>query len=149
MNISFRTMIAGLAVAAVFAGGCKKKAPPPPAADTTAMMPPAAAVQVSGVDLGKSVGSDMRVMSPATDFGTRDTIYASVKTSGTGSATLAAKWTFQDGQVVDSSSRSIAPTGDAVTEFHISKPSRWPAGTYSVDIMLNGQSVQKKDFTIK
>ncbi|MEO8199792.1 MAG: hypothetical protein ABI679_04650 [Gemmatimonadota bacterium] len=149
MNAQIRPWFAALAVTVIVGGGCKKKEPPPPAVDTTAMAPAPAPVQVTSLDIGKSIGSDMKVTTQTTEFGTRDTIYAAVATSGTGTGNLAARWTFQDGQVVDSSSRSIAPTGDAITEFHISKPSRWPAGSYSIEILLNGQSVQKKDFTVK
>ena len=44
---------------------------------------------------------------------------------------------------------SIAPTGPAVTEFHIAKPDGWPLGKYKVEILLNGQTAQTKDFTVK
>ena len=43
-------------------------------------------------------------------------------------AEVKAHWTYQDGQVVNESTQTIAPTGDAKTEFHISKPEGWPPG---------------------
>ncbi|TAH44492.1 MAG: hypothetical protein EYC71_08575 [Gammaproteobacteria bacterium] len=83
-------------------------------------------------------------------FATTDTIYASVDTSGVAaSATLAARWTFGDGQLVDESSQSIAPTGPATTTFHISKPSGWPVGSYKVDISLDGAPVASQGFEVK
>ena len=107
------------------------------------------AVRVTDVQLGRAVGSDMRVTDETDDFKPNDTIYASVLTDGAASnATLTARWTYQDGQVVDSTSRSIAPTAASATEFHISKPGGWPKGNYKVDILLNGAVVQSENFEI-
>ena len=109
-------------------------------------------LQVTSVDLGKSIGGDKRVNDNATtdDFAPNETIYASVATEGTGeNATLTARWTYQDGQVVDETSQTISPTGPSITEFHISKPDGFPKGDYKVEILLNGQSVQSKDFEVK
>ena len=110
----------------------------------------AQALRVTEVDLGRRVGADNRVTEETDDFQPGDTIYASVVTSGTAqSATLTARWTFEDGQVVDESTRTISPTGTAVTEFHISKPSGWPAGEYTLRVLLDGREVQSKDFEVK
>lgn len=110
------------------------------------------AVRVTEVDLGRSVGADKRINDNAStdDFARNDTIYASVATDGTANgASLTARWTFEDGQVVDESSQTVASTGPAVTEFHISKPDGWPVGKYKVEIKLNGQTVESKDFEVK
>jgi hypothetical protein len=130
---------------------CKKKEPPPPpeaAAPAPAPAPPAFAVQ--GIELGKSIDADKKVTAPSTTFGRRDTIYASVATEGAApSKTVSAKWTFQDGQVVKEQSESIAPTGPAATEFHISKKGPWPVGKYKVEVSVDGASAGSKDFEIK
>ena len=142
--------LAVLALAAVAVGtGCKKEAPPPaPVAVDPAPPPPPLAV--AGVDLGKSVDPSKRIASPTTTFGVRDTIYASVATVGAAtSATLAARWTFESGQLVDSTSVTITPTGPAVTEFHIIKPTGWPVGKYKVSILLNGAQATEREFEIK
>lgn len=132
----------------VLGAGCKKaEAPPPPAAQEPAPPPP---VSVTGLDLGKAIGPDKRVTAPTTEFGVRDTIYASVATNGvsTGS-TLTAKWTFGDGQLVDSIAAPIAPTGPAVTEFHIMRGSPWPVGKYKVAILLDGDQKSEREFEVK
>ena len=86
----------------------------------------------------------------STTFGRRDTIYASVATEGAApSKTLTAKWTFQDGQTVKEQAESIAPTGPAATEFHISKKGPWPVGKYKVEILVDGASAGSKDFEVK
>jgi hypothetical protein len=109
-----------------------------------------APVQVADVTLGRGIGGDKRVTNQTDTFGARDTIYASVRTTGTGSGTqLTTRWTYQDGQVVDERSETISPTGEAYTEFHISKPSGWPTGKYTLRVLLNGSEVQTKDFTVR
>ena len=109
-------------------------------------------VRVTEVDVGRSIGADKRINdNAATDeFRRTDTIYASVATEGNANgAALSARWTFGDGQVVDESSQTIASTGPAVTEFHISKPDGWPVGKYKVEIRLNGQMADTKEFEVK
>jgi hypothetical protein len=129
----------GMAVA------CKKKTPPPPAE-----APAAVPLSVSAVTLGKQIGADKMVVQPVATFGTKDTVYASVATVGASSdALLSATWTFQTGQLVKADSQRIAPTGPAITEFHISKPSGWPVGKYHVAIMLNGAQAGAGDFEVK
>lgn len=137
----WKLLVAVLAGAAV---ACKKAPPPPPAA------PPAAApLSVSSVTLGKALGADRSVAQAMTTFGPKDTIYASVATAGTSTgATLAALWTFQTGQTVFADTQAIAPQAPAHTEFHISKPSGWPAGKYKVAITLDGAAAGAGDFEV-
>lgn len=158
MHPQLRSGFAGLACALLVFGtaSCKKKQEPAETTSTgtTATVPApapttAAPVAVSSVNLGRAVGADKRVTGETTRFGRNDTIYASVATSGTGSGTLTARWTYQDGQVVDESTQPISATGPAVTEFHVSKPSGWPAGNYKVEVSLNGSPSQAKDFSVQ
>ena len=108
------------------------------------------AVRVTDVTLGRAIGGDKAITDKANTFAPNDTIYASVATSGSSSsATLRAKWTFEDGQVVDESTRAIAASGNERTEFHISKPDGWPAGKYKVQVFVNDQAAESKDFEIR
>lgn len=156
-----RAAIAATLVAGIALAGCKKNdnanenaatTPPPAAADTTPppMNEPApapAGVTVTTVDLGNAVGSDNRVTTPATSFAGKDTIHASVATDGAG-GNLTARWTFQDGQVVDTQDKTV-PAGAQVTDFSISKPDGWPAGKYKLEVLNNGMVVQTREFDIK
>jgi hypothetical protein len=139
-----------LPLALFIVAACGKKEAPP-AADTTAMMPPAqAALAVASVETGKGLNADKTLANNTTEFGVRDTIYVTVRTTGTAAAAkLAAKWTFQDGQTVSESTQDIAPAGDANHEFHIQKATAWPKGKYKVEVMLDGTSAGSKEFEIK
>ena len=145
------TLALGLLVAA--APACKQKtdrAAAAPDTSTAASTPAPAAFAVQSVEVGKQVGADKRVTSPSTTFAPTDTIYASVATEGTApSKTIAAKWTFGSGKLVKADSQTIAPSGPEATEFHIVKPSGWPAGKYKVEISVDGSPAGSKEFEVK
>ena len=108
------------------------------------------AVRVTDVTLGRSVGGDKAITDRTDTFRPNDTIYASVATDGSASsATVRARWTFEDGQIVDDSTRTVAPNNRERTEFHISKPNGWPAGKYKVEVSLDNQSVETKNFEVR
>src|SRR5262245_4817805 len=83
-------------------GACKKKeaAPPAQADQSTAAAPPTpipappTPLAVGDVTMGKTIDADKKVTNATTTFAVRDTIYAVVNTTGGGSGTLQAKWSF-------------------------------------------------------
>ena len=126
-------------------------APQPLPAPTTTPPPTATtpAVTIANIDLGNAVGADNRVTAPMATFKPGDTIYAAVATNGAApSTTIVARWTYQDGQVVNESTQTIAPTGPAVTTFNIAKPDGWPVGKYKVEVLIDGQSVGQREFDV-
>ncbi|WP_430391615.1 hypothetical protein [Dyella sp. 20L07] len=151
-RISYLSALALASTLALSACGKKEEAAEPPAAATpppaTASMAPVA-VSIDSIDLGSAVGADQKITSATTSFTPKDPIYAAVSTNGTGNATLAAKWTYQDGQTVKEDSKSISASGPETTSFQISKPDGWPVGSYKVEISLNGQPAGSKDFSVK
>src|SRR5687767_5521177 len=130
----------------VVAAGCGRKTDTGGTTGTTGTT----TVKVTDVALGRAIGADKAISDSTDKFRPNDTIYASVTTDGSApSATLRAKWTFEDGQAVDESSRTIAPNNRERTEFHISKPNGWPAGKYKLEVFLNDQSVETKTFEVQ
>ena len=106
-------------------------------------------VRVSQIDMGRSLNADKTINDNTDSFKPNDAIYASIVTEGSApTATLKARWTYQDGQVVNESTQTITPTGNARTEFHISKPDGWPTGKYKLEAFLNGSSSATKDFEV-
>ena len=148
-----------LAALVLVLGACGKKEEPaqsqtlpaPAEAPKSASPPPAAGVAVVTITLGKAVGADKKVAQSSDRFGKKDTIYAAVDTSGAGTATLKARWTYRKGGeeiVVKEDSQTIVPTGPATSEFHISKPDGWPAGDYQVEIFVDDKSAGSKTFSV-
>lgn len=149
MHRSPRATLLPLLVLAVSAA-CSKAAAPPPSPSPYAPPPTTpAAVKVVDVEVGRAVDMDKRISDETDSFKPTDIIYVSVATEGSSpGATLAAHWTYQDGQVVKHDETSVAPSGPAHTEFHVSKPGGWPQGDYKVEVMLNGASAGTKSFKV-
>lgn len=172
MKMTRQPLILAASLAAVLAlSACGKHdesassvpATPPPAASAPTMAPapastaaigmPAsdapAAVTFGSVELGSTVDAGHKILASADTFAPMDTIYASVDTSGSGAATLDAKWSDKDGKTMHEDSKTLNSSGPETTAFMISNPSGFAAGSYKVDISLNGSQVASKDFSIK
>ena len=127
-------------------------APSPPVVQPDAPRP--AAASVTGVDLGSAIDADGRVVAGTSTFATTDTITASVSTTTnapntTATGTLGARWTFEDGQLVNQEAKTFNFTGPGVTNFQISKPDGWPLGRYKVEVSLDGAVVETREFEVK
>ena len=108
------------------------------------------AVAVADVDVGKHIGTDKKITDKTDTFSPSDSIYASVHTTGSSPSTsLTARWTFENGSVVDERNETITPNGDTYTEFHIMKPGGWPKGKYTLHVLLDGREVQTKEVMVK
>ncbi len=122
----------------------------PPA--VSAPSAPAAAARVTGIELGSALTDDGRVAPGAekTTFSPSDTIYATVVTDNAPAAKLSARWTFEDGQLVNENSQTVAASDRAAaTEFHIAKADGWPAGRYRVEIALDGKPAGTREFEVR
>jgi len=136
--------------------GCKKEPPPPPPPPPRVTQapppPPPAPFKVTAADVGKGIQPDNSVQTPTTSFGPKDTIYLSVTSEGMApQAVLATRWTYGAKDVlVHEETKSITPPSPKPvhTEFHIAKPSGWPAGNYKVVVTVDGQPAFTKTFTV-
>ena len=124
--------------------GVEAKPPPAPAGPAAT-----AGIRVASVALGSALDPGKRIAAPKSLFAPTDTIYASVDTAGSGApVTLTARWTYEDGQLVNESTQQTQ-AGASTTEFHISKPSGWPAGSYQVEILADGSSAAVQRFEVR
>jgi hypothetical protein len=151
VRTNFRTRVLPIALlVSISLAACGKKDEPATNDIAVPAAPAPSAIKVTEIETGKSISTDKQVMSGLDAFGVRDTIYVAVKTEGASSSSkLTAKWTYNDSQVVSENTETIAPTGTAYTEFHISKPSGWPKGKYRVDISLDGVESGSKEFVVQ
>lgn len=152
--MSNKSLLAVLAAATVLLAACGKteEKPKPVAAPAQPPMAAPAGMTVASISLGKAIGADKKVSAVTEAFGTTDTIYASIDTTGAGAATLRARWTYhKGGQVVPvkDDSQTIAPSGPATSEFHISKPDGWPAGDYQLEVFVGDKSAGVRKFSVK
>ena len=109
-----------------------------------------AAFSVIDVDMGRHIDAEKKISDKTDDFAPTDTIYASVHTSGTANnGAITARWTFENGSLVDERTQNVTTNGDAYTEFHIVKPGGWPKGKYTLHVLIDGKEVRTKDVTVK
>jgi hypothetical protein len=100
-------------------------------------------IRVTNVQTGRSLNADNSVGTITTRFRPEDTMYASVITDGSGSATLAARWTYA-GRLVNEASKDVRYHEQAATEFHLEPPGRFPTGDYQLEILFNGEVVETR-----
>ncbi len=146
----FSTSRAVVVACALATLNCSRPAKPPASTPPSTRTTAAGAVTVTNIDVGRSIGADRAIAEKTDDFTPSDTFYAVVHTAGASpNTTVAARWTFGD-QLVTDATQTIAPTGPAITELHVSGPAGgWPKGDYKVEILLNGSSAGTKTFRVK
>lgn len=155
ISLSTALMIAVAGTAAL--AGCKKNEPAPaPAPEVSAPAPMsepapvAPAVSVTSVTVGNTIAADQSV-TPVATLGAKDKIVVSVKTDGTASnVNLAAKLTYQDGQVAGEQSRILNTTETGTTNIEFANSNAWPAGKYRAEVTLDGQPAgTAQEFEVK
>lgn len=104
-------------------------------------------LSLANIQIGRSLNPDRSVASITTLFKPSETIYVSVQTLEAGSGTVGVKWMFGT-QVIDEPVKQVSYDGPASTEFHMQNSGGFPAGDYSVEIFLDGQSVGKRTFKV-
>jgi hypothetical protein len=142
------TLVLSLATALlVVACGRGDDAATPP---VSAPAPATGAFRVVALELGSAIDDAKAVREPRATFAASDTIYASVRSEGAAdSVTLTARWIYGDDQLVSESTEKIAPSGGTTTEFHIARPSGWPAGRYRLELSADGAPAATRDFEVR
>jgi hypothetical protein len=148
-------LLATAIVFAMIAVGCKKKtetaAYPAPGTEAPAA-PPAAAPAVARVEritIAKAVNSDDSPGEAAATFGKNDTVYVSMWTADTPVGTeIVARWVGPDGAQLSENKIVTDKPGDGYTSFHAANTKGWAPGTYTVQILVNGQPAGSTTFVV-
>lgn len=142
--MTFRKVLVTAAVVCALAlVSCSRPQPEP------AVEQPAAGIRVLEIQVGRDARPDNTLGEITNRFGPGDTFFVAVHTEGESpSSTLKARWTYEDGQVVDEYILTIATTGRAATLLRADKPDGWPEGEYAVEVYLDGVSVGQLRFVV-
>jgi hypothetical protein len=108
---------------------------------------PSEPLRVDTIQLGRSLNPDNSVANHTTLFKPTETVYVSALTQEPGYGTFVARWTY-NGRVIDEPKKEVTYRGPAATEFHLQATGGFPPGDYSVEILLNGESVGKRTFRV-
>ena len=163
---SISTAVLAALLATVALAGCKKKedtadnnaqpaamTPAAPAPMTEAAPQPmtaATGVTVSTVTVGKTAAADKTVTSAAL-FAPKDDIIVSIRTDGSANnANVAAKLTFQNGQVAGEQNQVVNTTGAETTNISFKNANGWPAGKYRAEVTVDGKAAgSPQEFEVK
>lgn len=105
-------------------------------------------LQITAIQLGRSLNADHSVAKFTTVFTPNDTVYLSVLTTGGGSGTLGVRWTYGE-KVIGDSTKRVANRDFAATDFPLRSAGGFPPGQYSVEVFLDGKSVGTKTFKVE
>jgi hypothetical protein len=105
-------------------------------------------LQITAIQLGRSLNADHSVAEFTTIFEPHDTVYLSVLTTGGGSGTISVRWTY-GGKVVGEPKKRVANQDVAATEFQLQSAAGFPPGQYSAEIFLDGKSVGTRTFRVE
>ena len=104
-------------------------------------------LQVTGIQLGRSLNPDLTVAQHTTSFAPSDTVYVSVRTAGVGSGTITVRWRY-GARVLDEPQKKVSYTDIAATDFSLRSVAGFPSGQYTAEVLLDGQSVGTKTFRV-
>lgn len=109
---------------------------------------PSEPLRMTTLQLGRSLNPDNSVATHTTRFKPDDTVYVSLLSDEPGYGTITARWIL-NGQVVSEATREVSYTRAAATEFHLTNSGGFPAGSYRVEVVINGQRVGTREFRVE
>ena len=105
-------------------------------------------MQVSTIQVGRSLNADNTVANHTTVFKPQGTVYVSVLTSGSGSGTITVRWIYE-GTAVGEQKKAVAYRGNAATEFHLQNAGGFPPGEYTAEVLFDGKPAGAKKFRVE
>ena len=109
---------------------------------------PSEPLQVTTIQVGRSLNSDDSINQHTTTFKPNETIYVAAINEAAGAGTIAVRWVFA-GQTVSQESKDVSLNREGATEFHMQTPSGgFPEGDYRVEVTVNGESAGVREFRV-
>jgi hypothetical protein len=104
-------------------------------------------LELSNIQVGRSLNQDGSVASITTLFKPSETVYVSVQT-GAGKGVIGVRWKYGS-QVIDEPTKQVDANGPKSTEFHLQNNGGFPPGDYSVDVLIDGVQVGTRNFKVE
>ena len=105
-------------------------------------------LQMTAIQLGRSVNSDHTVGGFTTTFTPDDSIYLAVLTGTAGSATIRVRWKYGQ-RVIDEPKKQVSYNQAAATDFRLQSPGGFPRGDYTAEVFVNDQLVGTREFKVE
>lgn len=104
-------------------------------------------LNVTSIQLGRTMNSDRTVGGFTSTFAPDDTVYLAVLTGGAGSATIRVRWKYGD-RVIDEPKKQVSYSDAAATDFRLQSPGGFPRGDYTAEVFVNDQPVGTREFHV-
>ena len=104
---------------------------------------PSEPLNVVGIQTGKSLNSDHSIGTHAATFHPDDTMYVSVLSNGRGKGTITVKWTL-GGQVLQTLTKNVSYNDQAATDFRFQAADGFPVGDYSIEVIVDGKTIETR-----
>lgn len=104
-------------------------------------------ITVGTIQLGRSLNQDNSVASLTSTFKPDETVYVAVLNPERGDGTISVKWYF-GAQMLSERSKTVSFKGAGATSFNLQSAAGFPLGDYSVEVLLDGASVGKRNFNV-
>jgi hypothetical protein len=105
-------------------------------------------LQVTTIQLGRSVNSDRTVSGFTSTFSPDDSVYLSVLTGAAGSATIRVRWKYGM-RVIDEPTKQVSYSQASATDFRLQSPGGFPRGEYTAEVFVNDQLVGTRTFHVE
>lgn len=105
-------------------------------------------LQVTTIQLGRSVNSDRTVSGFTSTFSPDDSVYLSVLTGAAGSATIRVRWKYGS-RVIDEPKKQVTYNQASATDFRLQSPGGFPRGEYTAEVFVNDQLVGTRTFHVE
>ena len=104
---------------------------------------PSEPLKIVTIQTGKSLNTDHSVGAHTMSFRPKDTMYVSVLTEGRGAGTITVKWRF-GGQVIKDVTKKVAYNDQAATDFRFQAADEFPIGDYTIDVIVDGKTIETR-----
>jgi len=104
-------------------------------------------LQVTTIQLGRTVNSDHTVGSFTSTFAPDDSVYLSVLTGAAGKATIRVRWKYGE-RVIDEPTKQVSYSQAAATDFRLQSPGGFPRGDYTAEVFVNDQPAGSRTFRV-
>ena len=102
---------------------------------------PSDPLTVTAIQTGKSLNSDNSIAMHSTTFSPKDTMYVAVLTAARGAGTLTVRWSFSGGRVIHEVTKDVSYNDQSATDFRFQAADGFPAGEYTIEVLLDGMQV--------
>jgi hypothetical protein len=109
---------------------------------------PSEPLKVVTIQTGKSLNTDHSVGVHAIAFHPKDTMYVSVLTVGRGAGTITVTWTFA-GRVIHEVAKKVSYNDQAATDFRFQAGDEFPLGDYTIDVIVDGKTIDTRRIKVE